>query len=185
MRPSSIIQPYTTVWMEVEMATTSATERRGNAGTRAREIAVPATARELSSLARIDYEDAFMVEACPPPSVSCERWARAVLEDIPLALKAKLVCSWWALGLKVGSPWSSRRVLGWEIRREDFDCVVLGAGSRLGLSGELLFKRDPEGMLFATFVDLHNPVAGGVWARTEARHRAVVRSLLGHAAGRF
>jgi hypothetical protein len=150
-----------------------------------REIAVPEAAREVSSLSRIDYEDAFMVEGCPPSFVSCERWARAVVEDIPVTVRAKLLCSWWALGLKVGSPWSSRRVLGWQIRHEDFDCLLLGAGSRLGLSGELLFRRDPDGMLFATFACLHNPAAGAVWAVIEARHRAVVRSLLVHAARRF
>ncbi len=146
------------------MVTTIATESRVNTGARVREIALPAAARELSSLSRIDYEDAFMVDGSPPPVLSCERWARA-------------------LGLKVGSPRSSRRVLGWEIRRQEFDCVLLGAGSRLGLSGELLLQREPE-VLFATFERLQNPGARAVWGRIEARHRAVVRSLLGHAARR-
>ena len=166
------------------MVTTIATESRVNPGARVREIAVPAGARELSSLSRIDYEDAFMVYGSPPPVVSCERWARAVMEDTPVPVRAKLLCGWWALGLKVGSPLSSQRVLGWEIRRREFDCVLLGAGSRLGLSGELLLRREPEGMLFATFASLANPVASAAWGRIEARHRAVVRSLLGHAARR-
>jgi hypothetical protein len=170
--------------MEVDVVTTITTESRVNPGARVREVAVPAAARELSSLSRIDYEDAFMVYGSPPPVVSCERWARAVMEDTPAPVRARLLCGWWALGLKVGSPLSSRRVLGWEIRRQEFDCVLLGAGSRLGLSGELLLQRQPEGMLFATFARLQNPGARVVWGRIEARHRAVVRSLLGHAARR-
>ncbi len=166
------------------MVQTIATERRLNPSHKVREISVPAGARSLSTLSRIDYEDGFMVDGDPLPGRRCERWARAVIEDTPAAVRVKLLCSWWALGLKVGSPWSARRVLGWEILLEDFDYVLLGAGSRLGLSGQLLFKRESDGMLFATFARLGNPAAGAVWGRTEATHRAVVRSLLGHAARR-
>ena len=166
------------------MAPTTATERRVNPRPRVREIAVPVAARHFSGLARIDYEDAFVVPGSVPPFISCERWARAVMEDTPMTVKAKLLCGWWALGLKVGSPRSHTRVLGWELRRDEFDCVLLHAGSRLGLSGELLFKREPEGMLFATFATLDNAAARAVWARLEGQHRAVVQSLLGHAARR-
>ena len=165
------------------MLQTIATERRVNEPRKVRDIAVPTHGRARSTLFRIDYQDGFVVDGARP-GCACERWARAVIEDTPLTVRAKLLCSWWALGLKVGSPWSARRVLGWQIRREDYDCVLLGAGSAFGLSGELLFEREPEGMLLATFVRLDNPVAAAVWARTEARHRAVVRSLLRHAARR-
>jgi hypothetical protein len=170
--------------MEVDVASTTATERRIGAGPVVREVAVPASAREVSGLARIDYADAFVVQTCPPAWVSCDRWARAVMEDPPRAVKAKLLCGWWALGLKVGSPWAPGRVLGWEMRRNEFDCVLLAAGSRLGLSGELLFQRESQGMLFATFAHLGNPAARAVWSGIETRHRAVVRSLLRHAARR-
>ena len=166
------------------MLHTIATERRVNEPRQVREIAVPTRVRARRTLSRIDYEDGFVVDGDPLPGCACERWARAVIEDTPVTVRAKLLCSWWALGLKVGSPWSARRVLGWQIRRADYDSVLLGAGSRVGLSGELLFERGPEGMLFATFARLDSPVAAAVWARTEARHRAVVRSLLGHAARR-
>ena len=137
-------QPYTTVWMEVGMVQTIATERRVNPSHKVREISVPADARSLSTFSRIDYEDGFMVNGDPLPGRRCERWARAVIEDTPAAVRVKLLCSWWALGLKVGSPWSAWRVLGWEILLEDFDYVLLGAGSRLGLSGQLLFKRESD-----------------------------------------
>ncbi len=166
------------------MVDTIARQHPVNAKQDVRETSVPASAHALSTLSRIDYEDGFMLDRDPLPGRSCERWARAVLEDTPAAVRMRLLGSWWALGLKVGSPWSRDRMLGWEVLREDFDGVLLSAGSRLGLSGELLFKREAGGMLFATFARLDNPGARLVWARTEARHRAVVRSLLGHAARR-
>lgn len=75
----------------------------------------------------------------------------------------QLLCGWCALGLKLGAPWSPRGVLGWEIWRGSPDHVLLGAGGRIGLSGGLPFKREPEGMLFATFVIQLNPVARAAW----------------------
>jgi hypothetical protein len=52
------------------------------------------------------------------------------------------------------------------------------------MPGELLFKRERDGLLFATFVRQQNPVARAVWARIAPRHRRVVRSLLAQAARR-
>jgi hypothetical protein len=76
-------------------------------------------------------------------------------------------------------------VLGWGIRRADPDVVLLGAGGRFGLSGELLFHQEPDRLLFCTFVQLRNPVVRTVWSRIEATHQEVVPSLLRHAARRL
>ena len=89
------------------MVQTIATERRVNPSHKVREISVPRVARSLSTLSRIDYEDGFIVDGDPLPGRRCERWARAVIEDTPAAVRVKLLCSWWALGLRVGSPWSA------------------------------------------------------------------------------
>jgi hypothetical protein len=169
--------------MEVDVITRTP-EYGVNAPGQVRQIALPADARALSTLPRIDYQDAFLVDCQTSQDRTGEQWCRAVLEDAPVIVRAKLLCGWCALGLKLGSPWSARRVLGWEIRRRSPDFVLLGAGSRSGLYGELLFRREPRGMLFATFVRQQNVVARAVWAGLEARHRAVVRSLLDHAARR-
>ena len=45
---------------------------------RACQIAVPPAARALSTLRRIDYEDAFFVAAGPGQERSGEQWARAI-----------------------------------------------------------------------------------------------------------
>jgi hypothetical protein len=147
-----------------------------------RQIPLPPDARALGTLARIDYEEAFLVDA--DVDGTPEQWARAVLEDAPPHVRRGLRRGWRALGLRLGSPRSGRRVLGWEVRLSTPDFVLLAAGSRIGMPGELLFKRERHGLLFATFVQQRNPVARAVWARIAARHRQVVRSLLTQAARR-
>lgn len=88
------------------------------------------------------------------------------------------------LGLRLGSPWSRRRILGWRIRRSTPDFVLLAAGSRIGMPAELLFKRERDGLLFATFVQQRNPVARAIWARVVPTHQRTVMWLLNQAVGR-
>jgi hypothetical protein len=73
-------------------------------------------------------------------------------------------------------------VLGWEVRRNDSDLALLGAPGRLGLSGELLFEPGQDTLVFATFVQLDNPVARAMWRCIAPHHRKVVRHLLERAA---
>jgi hypothetical protein len=150
-----------------------------------RQIALPPAARALSTLSRIDYEDAFLVAGVPDRDPTSEEWSRMVLEQTPAIVRFKLLCGWSALGLKLGSPRSRQRVLGWEVRRRTPDMLLLGADSRIGLPGELLFLREPNGMLFATFTQQTNAVARAAWAAIIPTHQRVVRSVLGHAAGRL
>jgi len=136
----------------------------------------------LSTLSRIDYEDAFAVTA--DVHHTSEQWVRAVLQDAPASVRRQLWMGWTAIGLKLGPPWSGGRVLGWGVKHSDPGFVLLAADSWLGLRGQLLFRSEPYGLLFATFVQQTNPVARALWAAITARHQHVVRSLLGHAAGR-
>lgn len=83
-----------------------------------RRISVPPDARALSTLSRIDHEDAFPVEVGPAHrNRTPERWARAILEDAPASVRRTLRSGWLALGLRPGPPRSDRSVLGWEVRR--------------------------------------------------------------------
>jgi hypothetical protein len=141
-----------------------------------RQIAVPAAARALSTLARIDYEDAFLVATESAADRTAEEWARELLERAPDRLRARLVSGWSALGLKLDGAGGS--VLGWQVRRSTPDVVLLGADSRIGMPGELLFEREARGLLFATFVRHGNPVARALWARVEPTHVRIVRQVL-------
>jgi hypothetical protein len=139
-----------------------------------RQVAVPAAVRALSTLERVDYADTFRVEVADVRSRTAEDWARAVLEDAPLAVRGQLLSGWSSLGLKVGRG----SVLGWHVRSSTPDILLLGAGSWIGMPGELLFKRERSGLLFATFVRHGNPAARALWGRVERVHVATVRRLL-------
>lgn len=81
-----------------------------------RQVGVPAVARTLSTLSCVDYEDAFLVDIGGTRERTGEQWARAVLEDAPIAIRRQLGWGWFALGLKLDLTWSGRCVLGWEVR---------------------------------------------------------------------
>jgi hypothetical protein len=146
------------------------------------QISLPARARELSTLPRIDYEDAFTVSGGIEHTP--QQWAQAVIGDAPLRVRARLFSGWLALGLKLGLPWSSHRVLGWQVARSEPGWLLLKADSWLGIRGELLFCSGVDGLLFATLIQQSNPAARAVWARVTPTHQHVVRSLLTHAAKR-
>jgi hypothetical protein len=146
------------------------------------QISLPADARALSTLPRIDYEDAFLVSGAVDRTP--QQWVRAVIDDAPARVRARLFLGWLSLGLRLGVPWSSRRVLGWRVARNEPDWLLLAANSWLGLRGELLFRREPGGLLFATLIQQTNPAARATWARVTDTHQHVVRSLLTHAANR-
>jgi hypothetical protein len=148
-----------------------------------REVAVPPAARRLSTLSRIDYAEAFVVETGPTQERTPERWVRAILEEAPVSTRRACVSGWLSLGLKLGSPRSDRFVLGWEVRRSTRDFVLLGAGSRIGMPAELLLERRRQSLLFATFVQHENQLARAVWAGVLPVHRPVVRSVLERASG--
>lgn len=144
------------------------------------QIPLPPDARALSTLPRIDYHDAFTVTA--DIGYTSEQWMGAVLQEAPASVRRRLWLGWRALGLRLGPPWSSHRVLGWKVTRSDPAFVLLAADSWLGLRGQLLFASQPDGLLFATFVEQTNPIARALWAAITPRHQQVVRSLLRHAA---
>jgi len=149
-----------------------------------RQVDLPPSARELSTLPRIDYSDAFLFDAVSTRDVSAEDLMREVLEGAPVAVRTQLLSGWSAIGLKVHIG-SERSVLGWEIRRAAPDHVLLGADSRIGMPGELLLKKEDGALLFATFVAQRNLVARAVWAVTEPVHVRVVRDVLGQASQRL
>jgi hypothetical protein len=149
-----------------------------------RQVAVPLAVRALSTLPRIDYQDAFSVDVPQAQGRTAEQWARAVLEAAPPAVRHTLVSGWSAIGLKLRRGPSERFVLGWEVRQSALDFVLLAAGSRIGMPAELLFKRERQALLFSTFVQHENPIARTLWAGIEPVHVPVVRYVLEQASRR-
>lgn len=142
------------------------------------QIEVPADARSISTLARVDYDDAFRLATERAQERTGEEWARAVLEGAPAATRDALTAGWSALGMERGSARDEELVLGWDIRRTTPEFALLGARSALGFEGEVLFKRERRALVFATFIELRTADARTVWAGVAPRHRAVVRQLL-------
>jgi hypothetical protein len=139
------------------------------------QIELPPEARAVATLERPGYTDAFVVDVAPR---SAEAWGRAVLEDAPGRTRAALLAGWTSLGLAIDLRLPADHVLGWPVRRNEPDVLLLGAGSRVGMPAQLLFLRRPEGFLFATLVRPENPVARRMWAAIERTHVRTVRDLL-------
>lgn len=152
---------------------------------RVRQVDVPPSVRAMSTLARIDYADTFLVDIGSMEERTAEQRAREILEGAPLAVRTQLLSGWSWIGLKIGRGPSNRSVLGWHVRQRTSDLVLLGADSRIGMPGELLFKKASDTLLFATFVQHGNRVAGGVWAMVEPAHVRTVRRILDLASRRL
>jgi hypothetical protein len=140
------------------------------------QVDTPRDVRDVSTLPRVDYADTFVVEADAAPDWTAEEWARAVLEGASAEMRARLLSGWTALGLR--SVAAAGSILGWEIRHRSPDTVLLGRDSRIGMPGELLFMRRPEGLLFATFVHHRTPATRPVWVAVKPMHVNTVRTLL-------
>ena len=153
----------------------------GKAGVRVVRIAVPASARELTVVEAIDYEDAFRAEPGPAAGEPAVEAAEAVLGDAPANLRGALLGGWSSLGLRLGAG-VGRQILGWRLRRADAEVAVLAADSPLGIAAELAFVRQGDALLYATFVRLDGEPARAAWAEVEPVHPPMVRRLLERAA---
>ena len=140
------------------------------------QIPVPPTATARSTHEHIAYADAFLVDVDAVGDRTAEEWARLVLEDA--AVSATLLTGWSSLGLKLDRSGSDQTILGWTIRESTPDLVLLAAGGRLGLSGELLFERRDGRLHFSTFVRLRHLAARALWAAVEPAHVRIVRGIL-------
>ncbi|HYO01141.1 MAG TPA: DUF2867 domain-containing protein [Mycobacterium sp.] len=141
-----------------------------------RHIDPPQDLREFSTLPRVDYADAFLVQCDAPPDWTAERWARAMLEEAPAEMRAQLSSGCAALGLK--SVTSAGSILGWSVRRDSSESLLLGRRSRIGMPGELLFAIRPEGLIFVTFVHHQTAATRPMWASVKLSHVRTVRTLL-------
>lgn len=137
--------------------------------------------RTVSTLDRVDYEDAFVVDLEAPHALSAEQWIRRLLEEAPTTVRLQLLSGWSALGLALRRPGAEGSVLGWQIRAADPDFVLLGAASRIGMPAELYLRRETDRLLLCTFVKHENPLVRALWARVTPMHVRTVRALLAHA----
>jgi phenylpyruvate tautomerase PptA (4-oxalocrotonate tautomerase family) len=157
---------------------------RGETPDGVRAVALPPDARALTTLDQVDYTDAFRVETGPAEERTAEECARALLEEAPAATRKMLRRGWFALGVRLGSTEDERLVLGWPVRLNSPDYVLLAARSLLGMEAEVLVKREQSTLLVATLMHLRNPLARAVWTAFAPKHRRVLNHLLKEAGTR-
>src|SRR4051794_24709169 len=89
---------------------------------------VPEAVRSLTTLQGADYVDLFTVTRPRANKASPEAWARAVLEEAPLARRnARLL--WRAMGLRLGPRGSPDHVQGWRIAARGDNWIRVETGS--------------------------------------------------------
>jgi uncharacterized protein DUF2867 len=148
------------------------------------EVELPPSARELTTLSRVDYTDAFVLTTPRGGNRTGEEWARAILEEAPDTTRRGLRRGWFVLGVALGATDDRRRVLGWPVRQSSPDHAVLAADSLMGMEAEVLVKRERGSLLVATLIKLNNPLARAIWTAFSPQHRRVVRHLLRQAGTR-
>ncbi len=151
---------------------------------RVRHVPVPPSAHALSTLARIDYENAVLAAVGPAHDRTAEQWARAVLEDAPADTRQALTQGWTSLGLHLGPAQSDGYVFGWPVRHSTPDNALLAPDPTVGLHGQLLFQRRQHTLLLACFIQLDDDTARALWAPVESRHPEVMYQLLEQAVSR-
>jgi hypothetical protein len=135
---------------------------------------MPARTRAISTLPRVDYEDAFLLETARARQQTAEQWIRGLLDDAPESVRRSLRTGWLALGFRLAPGDDERSVLGWEVRRSTPDRVLLGLNSRIGMPAELVLERRADALLFGTLVQQQNPFARLLWAAITPGHQRVV-----------
>ena len=149
-----------------------------------REVDPLQSVRDLTSLGRVDYVDAFVVEVDPDDPGRPQTWARAMFEGIGRRERLEFQLVWRVLGLRLSLLPSADRVVGWRIRDEQPDHVLLHADSWIGMPAEVLVRRVGSELTMVTFVEQRTALARAMWAKATPVHRAAVPGLLRRVARR-
>lgn len=146
---------------------------------KAERVAVASAVHARSILPRVDYEDAFVIGS--RPDATPVEYARAALEGASIGPGRALWSALSTIGvLPRGSAGADEVIAGWAVRRSTPELALLAAEARLGLAAELLFERQADRLLWATFVQLDTAPARVAWAVLAPVHRRVVVHLLEH-----
>src|SRR5215207_6651710 len=142
------------------------------------QVDPPQSVRELTTLGRVDYLDAFVTEVDPDDPGRAQAWARAMLEGVGRRERLEFQLVWRALGLRLGLLPSADHIVGWRILDEQPDYVLLLADSWIGMPAEVLVRRVGSELTMLTFVEQRTILARAMWATATPVHRAAVPGLL-------
>ena len=141
---------------------------------RVHQVAVPARAREIAALNRVEYADCFAVD------VSAERtpeeWIRLVAGAMP-ALFLVVRGAHRVLGLRLAPADSPQHVIGWDVLRSAADEAVLSNAGMLG-QPRIAALTQPGEVVVATLIEFNGIIGRILWAAAAPMHRAVTRYAL-------
>lgn len=134
---------------------------------------VPVSIRDLSSLPRIDYADAFTVSTAL--KATPENSARALFGDTP-DFAERLIWKGF-LGLRLSRGASPDTVAGWRVTERGTDWIRLRAASWF-LTCDLVVQATGGQLWLGTFLHYRNPLGRAVWTTLSALHRRLAPGLL-------
>lgn len=137
---------------------------------------VPEAVRALTTLAEPDYVDLFTVTAPMATDASPEAWARAVLEQSPLARRhARRL--WRLMGLRLGPPQSPDHVQGWKITARGDTWLRVETASWY-LTGQAVSLVEDGQVSLSLSLRYDRPIAALVWRLVSGPHQRAVPVML-------
>jgi hypothetical protein len=137
---------------------------------------VPPAVRGLTTLAAPDYVDLFTVSTATAMDHSAEEWARAVLEQAPLAARnARRL--WRLIGLRLGPPRSPDHVQGWKIAARGDDWLRVETASWY-MTAQAVCLVEHEQVSLSLSLRYDRPPAALVWALVSGPHQRAVPVML-------
>jgi hypothetical protein len=137
---------------------------------------VPEAIRSISAMPDADYADVFTITARAVRQASPERWARAVLEEAPLARRgARLL--WHALGLRLAPSGSADHVQGWALADRGDNWIRIETSSWFMTCHAVAYV-DEDRVSIALFIRYDRPPASVLWPPVSIGHRWAVPVLL-------
>jgi hypothetical protein len=138
----------------------------------------------LDGAERPDYASAFEVSIPEEDERSPERWARAVFEDTPTAMRWFVEFGWrFVLGLRLGPRSDSNLVSGWRVQATQSGVLILEAQSGL-LTATKEIRIAHGTVCVSTFVRYNRRLGRVIWTLITPVHHHTEPYLLGYAASR-
>ena len=140
---------------------------------------VPEAVRGLTTLAEPDYVDLFTVTTPMATDHCAEEWARAVLEQAPVA-RDNARRLWRLIGLRLGPPQSPDHVQGWRIAARGDNWLRVETASWY-LTAQAVCLVDQAQVSLSLSLRYDRPPAALVWAFVSGPHQRAVPVMLGQA----
>jgi hypothetical protein len=145
------------------------------------EVPVPVVVSELGLLERVDYEDAFQVDA--PSDGTPEAWMRAIIEGAPRWFRLSWInlLGRGILRAQIGPMHAPGYVLGWKVLLDRPEMFVVGLDGADGFRARLITVTPRGRAVFATQIRLGSPLVRTSWPAIRTGHRFFAPFLLNRA----